>query len=82
MLASRVVTSRMLRIEPPLASYLNPKSLVGFLLLTLKHQKLKARVSTVDHHCREGELPSVSTTFRDSTRVARRSVLAGLHSLF
>jgi hypothetical protein len=82
MLASRAVTSKMSMVEPPLASYLNSLSLVGFPWLTLKRPRLMGRVSIVARYSREGGLPSASITCRDLVRAVRRSVLVALRFLF
>ena len=82
MLASRVLTSKVSRIEPPFPLYLNPMSLVGFLLMALKRTRLVERVSIVVRHFLEEGLPSASITCRDSMRAVRRSVLSALRFLF
>jgi hypothetical protein len=82
MLASRVVTSTMLMIEPPLASYLNPLSLVGFQLPTLKPLKSREKENIGARRCQEGGLASALTAVRDSMRMARRSVLVASRFLF
>lgn len=78
----RMLASRTLVTEPPLASYLNLLSQVDFLLPTLKRPRSRGRESIVVRHHQEEDQPSVSTACRDSMRTVRRSALAMLRFLF